>query len=67
MRTAPQFIASSPQIEVDMDPPSVDMYFFKGTLTDAKNGKKVELSLKNFVPRGCVLRNTDHILGMVGA
>ena len=49
---------------VECDLPSDKIYSFKGVLT-LENGQKTPLTYDNFCLRGCKLRNTEFIVGVV--
>ena len=54
------------QFFVACESPNVDMYAFKGELAVCgPNGGKYEATLSNVVWRGCTVRNTEWIIGLV--
>ena len=50
-------------VVINAEGPNQYLSKFKGTIEYA--GKKISLNETNFLLRGCILRNVDHIFGVV--
>jgi phospholipid-transporting ATPase len=52
--------------QVEIDPPNVQLYVFKGNLSLSKSGSKpIGLDNQNVILRTCSLRNTPYVYGLV--
>ncbi|XP_074649753.1 phospholipid-transporting ATPase VD-like isoform X2 [Tubulanus polymorphus] len=49
---------------IEVEVPNTRIYHFNGSIT-SRNGSQVALSKTNLILRGCVLRNTDYVEGIV--
>jgi len=45
--------------------PHKDIYFFEGQIFDRQTNKCDELSLKQFIPKGCTIKNSKEVFGLV--
>ena len=56
---------TSTQLEVKCEPPHVEMYAFSGEIFNSTNHTSETLSLCNIIWRGCTIRNTEWVAGLV--
>ncbi|RKP11323.1 hypothetical protein BJ684DRAFT_13076, partial [Piptocephalis cylindrospora] len=57
--------AARAKLWLEAEPASTQLYSFHGTLHVRTNWESIPISLDNMLWRGCVLRNTNWVVGMV--
>ncbi|RCK59111.1 Phospholipid-transporting ATPase DNF2 [Candida viswanathii] len=55
------------EFEMESESPNPNLYSYEGNITYDKDGQQVKepLSIGNFLPRGCTLRNTKWVIAIV--
>ncbi len=53
------------KISIDFINPDKDIYNFNGQLKNMDNGEICKLELKQFLPRGSILRDSGDVYGLI--